>query len=126
MADKEICDKIPEIVERRSNEIVQKIVASLSKEASELKDEMVQQFKKDIAKDLRPAVSGVGTALKVAIMNSTQPESSPAGSSPASSSPASSSATVAPVAPINGGGKRASKKTRRMRVRKNRTARRRW
>ena len=60
IADKEICSKIPSMIQKRSEKIIGQIIKDLGKEAKMLKIEMAKKFNQDIKNDLRQTIATVG------------------------------------------------------------------
>jgi hypothetical protein len=64
VADKEICEKIPVMIQKRSEKIVGQLIEDLRGRADELKKVMIDQFKVDVNKRLKQTVNTVGDTYK--------------------------------------------------------------
>jgi len=64
ISDNEICNKIPKIIEKRAEYIINNVIKDLKKKSEQLKTEMVKQFREDIKKGLSKDVVAVGNEYK--------------------------------------------------------------
>ena len=64
ISDNEICRKIPQIVEKRSEYIVDNVIKDLRKKSEQLKKEMVKRFREDIKKSLSRDMSVIANEYK--------------------------------------------------------------
>lgn len=71
ISDNEICNKIPKIVEKRAEYIVDNVIKDLRKKSEQLKTEMVKRFREDIKKSLSRDMSVVANEYKQIFANLT-------------------------------------------------------
>ena len=64
IADKEICNKIPYMIQRRSEKIIGQLIKDLGKQATFLKVDMVKKFNQDIKNDLKQTIATAGVTYK--------------------------------------------------------------
>jgi hypothetical protein len=64
VADQQICEKIPMMIRKRSEEIVGQLIEDLRERADEVKKVMIDQFKTDVNKRLKQTVNTVGDTYK--------------------------------------------------------------
>ena len=64
VADQQICEKIPMMIRKRSEEIVGQLIEDLRERADEVKKVMIDQFKTDVSKRLKQTVNTVGDTYK--------------------------------------------------------------
>jgi hypothetical protein len=69
IADDEICNKIPKIIETRADDIISNVIKNLSNKSASLKDEMVRNFRRDIQKSLVPDQQIIGIDYKQKIFD---------------------------------------------------------
>jgi len=112
IADKEICSKIPDMIKKRSEKIIGKLIGDMGKQAKILKKDMEDRFNKDIKSELKKTITIAGVTYKDTIDALIK-----------QNIPIQTAATPSAIVPAAGGRKRSSNRKRANRTKKIRVTR---